>query len=184
MKRAEKRCEQCGAIMCDFPSVIAKRRYCSQRCMGAHRTATGFWRGENSPNFIHGRARTPDYVRETRRRWSRSHPEDVAKHYRRWREKYPDHAAAHNWKIHSARRAVEGHFTPEDLNQILERQKRRCVYCKVKMTRRTKSLDHIIPVSKGGTNWPSNLQFTCRRCNSRKNAKSHEVFAREMGMLL
>lgn len=33
------------------------------------------------------------------------------------------------------------------------------------------SVDHVKPLSKGGTNEASNLQIMCRKCNSRKNAK-------------
>ncbi len=184
MKRAEKPCAQCGTIMCDYPSVIAKRRWCSTRCFGNYRAAIGFWRGPGSPNFVHGRARTPEYVREVADRWAINNPERVTELGRNWRQRNPEKVAANNRKQHSARRAVKGHFTDEDLRQILERQKHRCVYCKVTLTRRTKSLDHILPVSKGGTNWPDNLQFTCRSCNCRKHNRTHEQFARAMGMLL
>ncbi|WP_108664520.1 HNH endonuclease [Euzebya rosea] len=31
------------------------------------------------------------------------------------------------------------------------------------------TMDHVKPVSKGGTLWPANLRPACRRCNSRKD---------------
>lgn len=34
------------------------------------------------------------------------------------------------------------------------------------------TVDHIVPVSRGGTNDPSNLRTLCRSCNSRKGARS------------
>lgn len=34
-----------------------------------------------------------------------------------------------------------------------------------------KKMDHIIPISKGGTSNPDNLQAACRNCNRKKSSK-------------
>ncbi len=38
------------------------------------------------------------------------------------------------------------------------------------------SVDHIIPISKGGSNDPANLQCACRPCNFKKSDKIEEVY--------
>ncbi len=32
------------------------------------------------------------------------------------------------------------------------------------------TMDHLVPISRGGTNDPRNLQVLCRRCNGSKGA--------------
>lgn len=39
------------------------------------------------------------------------------------------------------------------------------------------SIDHVIPLARGGTNWPSNLRPACRSCNSAKGARSWQLYA-------
>lgn len=39
------------------------------------------------------------------------------------------------------------------------------------------SVDHFIPVSRGGTNWPANLRPACRSCNSRKGNRRVDMWA-------
>lgn len=50
---------------------------------------------------------------------------------------------------------------------VKERDKYRCVDCN---THENLTVDHIIPVVKGGTNDVSNLTTRCQSCNSRKGA--------------
>lgn len=38
------------------------------------------------------------------------------------------------------------------------------------------ALDHVIPLSKGGTNWPANLRPACKSCNSRKRDRDWRLF--------
>jgi len=47
----------------------------------------------------------------------------------------------------------------------------RCIMCGKKEPEIKLSIDHIIPLSKRGTNDMANIQPLCRSCNSRKNNK-------------
>ena len=57
---------------------------------------------------------------------------------------------------------------PERRLMILDRDKRKCVYCLVDVSEDAYYLDHITPVTKGGTNRKFNLVTSCEGCNQRK----------------
>jgi 5-methylcytosine-specific restriction endonuclease McrA len=46
-----------------------------------------------------------------------------------------------------------------------------CWYCRTPLCEETVTQDHRIPISKGGSNWPSNLVPACIGCNSAKGCK-------------
>jgi 5-methylcytosine-specific restriction endonuclease McrA len=79
--------------------------------------------------------------------------------------------------------AAEGSFTSADVLRIGVRQKWKCHWC-AKPTKRKYEVDHIVPLSKGGTNWPSNLAISCPRCNRRKSATDPIEYARRKGLLI
>lgn len=57
---------------------------------------------------------------------------------------------------------------------IYDRDMWKCVYCQMSLEDLPKSitLDHFIPVTKGGTNHHTNLVTSCRLCNYQKSHKT------------
>lgn len=58
-----------------------------------------------------------------------------------------------------------------------------CVYCGKRVSRflklsdpRRATLDHLVPLSKGGGNESDNFVIACRSCNSRKGSLSADRF--------
>ena len=61
-------------------------------------------------------------------------------------------------------------FTVQDWKIILIQQKNRCQYCEKKFTEKLEpTIDHVIPLSKGGMHDPTNIVAACRSCNSKKH---------------
>lgn len=50
---------------------------------------------------------------------------------------------------------------------IIKRDGYVCKYCDKELTPKTHTIDHILPVSKGGTENPHNLVMCCEWCNKK-----------------
>lgn len=58
-----------------------------------------------------------------------------------------------------------------------------CYWCGDKRAKEY-TIDHYVPLARGGKHAVGNLVIACRTCNVRKNAKDPFVFAKQMGRLL
>jgi len=76
-------------------------------------------------------------------------------------------------KSHKKRRTDADTYTKNKKvrGSVFERDGKKCKACN---STKDLTLDHIIPVSKDGTNRISNLQILCRSCNSKKSNKHYE----------
>ena len=55
----------------------------------------------------------------------------------------------------------------------------RCVYCATRLDQRTATLDHVVPLARGGAHDPGNLVVACGPCNRLKSdLLPFEFFAR------
>jgi hypothetical protein len=63
----------------------------------------------------------------------------------------------------------DGTLTDEVVGQLFaDAEGTPCPYCGVVMDRRTKTMDHIVPITKGGLHSIVNVLICCGRCNSAK----------------
>lgn len=100
-----------------------------------------------------------------------------------WRANNPEKVRAINRNRHARKRMAEGHNSAEDIQRIYQAQKGKCAYCKTTVGKKYQ-IDHIQPLAKGGSNWPSNLQIVCGSCNARKRDRDPIEHARQLGLLL
>lgn len=117
-----------------------------------------------------------------KRRYARD-PVRMGKMVHAWDKANPDHVRARVRRYQAAKRASGGTFTVDDVARIRKLQRDRCGYCRVPL-KGVGHIDHIVPVSKGGSNWPTNLQLLCAPCNVRKSAHDPIDFAQSLGRLL
>lgn len=81
---------------------------------------------------------------------------------------YRDVEAVCNQNNRAQRLGAKGTFTIQEWRALRNQYNNLCTICG---ERKPLGPDHIRPLSKGGTNWISNIQPVCQPCNSRKGAK-------------
>ena len=93
---------------------------------------------------------------------------------KRYRMRHPDRAL--EWKRTTDKRwqraadTADGTITNEWLDYILETPM--CPYCCTAITPDTATIDHIVPIARGGRHTADNLAAVCAKCNRSKHASS------------
>ncbi len=119
--------------------------------------------------------------------WKLAHPErEKAKHIR-WREnnREKDRAKKRAWikrnpeKVRQMFRNVQtvrsnapgSGYTPEQWQLLKGRYNYQCLCCGKSEPEIKLTVDHVVPLSKGGSNSIDNIQPLCSVCNSQKHTK-------------
>ncbi|MCG7346389.1 HNH endonuclease [Sporosarcina sp. ACRSL] len=81
-------------------------------------------------------------------------------------------------KQRAARHGAEVEVTIEQINTLYEAFDGLCIYCgkSEEGEERRHAIDHVIPISRGGTSHISNLVLACNSCNASKNDKPLATF--------
>ena len=69
---------------------------------------------------------------------------------------------------------AKGVFDTTDIEARIDKQEARCHYCLEELDfdgPNKWTVDHFIPLSRGGSNWASNIVVACRQCNKAKGTK-------------
>jgi 5-methylcytosine-specific restriction endonuclease McrA len=134
------------------------------------------------------RLANPEKAREVQARWREKNKESHRAAIKRWREKNREHAKAveserarrrffHTRAKNSVWRTKNGDVAEirTAIFWLWHKQRGRCALTGKRLDR-TAELDHIIPVSKGGLNHPSNLQWLSPEVNQCKNDLTEQEF--------
>jgi 5-methylcytosine-specific restriction endonuclease McrA len=121
----------------------------------------------------------PAYTQDYNRAYYLRNREDVKEKTKRWTRENAEAArtiARHKAHRRRARRAdAKGDYTESQWQARLAYYGYRCYLCGVdwfSLDSFDRTIDHVIPLSQGGTNWPANLRPACRSCNSSKDPRS------------
>lgn len=145
------------------------------------------------------RAAHPGKSAEYTRAWRKRHPEarkrwlknNWKKHLqqsklsmRRYCEKYPERYKAtlrKSYRKHRVKRIQEvygrlhflvGGYTATEWRALKKKYGNKCLCCGRSHSQRKLTVDHVIPISKGGPNTIDNIQPLCQPCNSTKHDKT------------
>jgi len=113
------------------------------------------------------------YKRELREK----NREKTNRQSRDWCQRNPDKRRATIERRRSREKEAKGTFSAKDIEQLRKTQSNTCTYCGLNPhcygALFSYQVDHIIPLSRGGSNDPANLQLLCPHCNQSKREKTH-----------
>ena len=147
---------QCKSCVREYQRTIVDRRaeYNQQ------------YREANRETFVLKRAENRERTAQRAKRWYEANREQIKQKGREWEQNNPDKRKA---IIHRRRAGLESsdrHYTAEEWQALCAKYDYRCLCCG---EQKPLTVDHIVPISRNGSNDIDNIQPLCRSCNSKKH---------------
>lgn len=173
-----KRCSSCGSVKCF--TEFSKRSSSSDKLSSMCRLCSAqYCRKHYAENrdAVLEKLRT-EYAQNPQRRqynqeYRKNNPDKIRKYKQTDAVRHPE-ALKRNRAAVAHRRRVRiysgiGKYTPDQWKQLCDWFGNVCLCCKA--TKKL-SVDHVIPLVKGGRNDIANLQCLCLTCNKKKNTRT------------
>ena len=99
--------------------------------------------------------------------------QNKTKHYengQKWRANNKEKTSQHRSKRRALVNGSKVHYTAKDVTRVYHHHRGRCFYCGEKISKNY-HIEHIIPLSRGGSNGCGNITIACIVCNSKKGQK-------------
>ncbi len=147
------------------------------------------WNERNPGHMAAGarrrRAADPTGHRAEVKRWKVKNLDRVKIAHAAWKAANIEHVRSYAILQQNKRRVRlaknGGVYTINDVKALRLRQNGICAGCRERKQRL--EIDHILAVTRGGSNDPSNLQLLCRRCNASKGTRDMTEWAQQHGYL-
>ncbi len=190
-----------------FEGFVCKRGHTSERyssnanCVACNQLGT--WRLANKARFIAGgvawrhankerfeakakiwRAANKQLLYEARKRREAKNRDKERVRRNALRAANPLRWLCYRENRRARKLAAGGRHTPAQIAALAALQRHKCPNCGASIRNRRFEIDHIVALSKGGSNDIRNIQLLCKPCNRSKHTKDPIVWAQEQGRLL
>lgn len=108
-----------------------------------------------------------DYMRKRNARYYQNNQEGRKEYIHCWLKNNPDKDRIYGFRRRARKMDAEGFASVEQILGRVEYYGSLCYLC----GKPYEAIDHVIPLSKGGSNWPANQRPICISCNSRKGTR-------------